>query len=69
MVLSYYSVVVIDFPARSTSMQQVAIRLDPKMLADLKRIADADDRTVAYIVRKFLSERLAEELPKLTKKK
>ena len=50
-------------------MKQTAFRIDEKMLADLKRIADADQRSIAFIVRKFLAERIAVELPKLSKKK
>jgi predicted transcriptional regulator len=33
-----------------------AIRLDPKQLADLERIAKREDRAVSYIIRKAIDE-------------
>jgi predicted DNA-binding protein len=50
-------------------MRQTALRLPDEMLRDLKKIADADERSVAFIVRKFLAARIAIELPKLKKGK
>lgn len=34
----------------------VALRLDPKQLRELERIAKRDDRAVSYIIRKAIDE-------------
>jgi len=39
----------------------VGLRLDPKVLAKLERLAKADDRNVSYIIRKAIDEYIRKE--------
>jgi hypothetical protein len=52
-------------PGRGTlpAMKQVAIRFEESTLEELERIAKREDRTVSYIVRRFVREGLEREKP------
>lgn len=46
---------------RSLRVYYAAIRLEPKQLAELEKIAKREDRAVSYIIRKAIDEYIKRE--------
>jgi hypothetical protein len=49
--------------AASMVKKLTALRLEPKQLSELERIAKRQDRTVSYIIRKAIDEYIRKEKP------